>query len=377
MRPNSDVRVSSRFIAAVLSGLLCTTSFAPWASAQAKPAAPAKPAPAAPAKAPPKPVAAPAAAPAPKMNEAQKRAAARKHYEDGKKKLEAKDFAGAITEFKAANEIIPSPQAEHKIALCHDEMGHAADAIAAYELFLSHAAPDKMQEQIDQAKARLAVLKGGAGVSVRIASDPPESSVEIDGVAQMGVTPLEAKLPPGKHTIKVSAPGYEPMQQEVEVKPGDKAPDVTFALTRKGAPPPAVLPPPPMPPPAAPAPPPGEEGAEKPRSNVPAYVTLGVAGAGVVLGTIFGVKALGDKKDFDDKPTAAKADDAERNALIADMAFGVAITLGVTGTVLLLSNKGAPEAAVVKTGAARTPPTMRLAPFAGPHGGGASAVWRF
>ena len=40
----------------------------------------------------------------------------------------------------------------------------------------------------------------------------------------------------------------------------------------------------------------------------------------------------------------AAADDTERNALIADMAFGVAITLGVTGVVLLTSDDSAAAA---------------------------------
>ena len=70
---------------------------------------------------------------------------------------------------------------------------------------------------------------------------------------------------------------------------------------------------------------------------MPAYVTLGIAAGGAVVGTIFGVKALSAKSDFDNNPTTEHADDTERNALIADMAFGVALTLGVTGIVLLTS----------------------------------------
>ena len=71
---------------------------------------------------------------------------------------------------------------------------------------------------------------------------------------------------------------------------------------------------------------------------MPAYVTLGIAGAAGVVGSIFGVKALSSKSDFDNTPTTKLADDTERNALIADMAFGGAITLGVTGVVLLTSD---------------------------------------
>ena len=85
---------------------------------------------------------------------------------------------------------------------------------------------------------------------------------------------------------------------------------------------------------------------------MPAYVTLGIAGAGAVVGTIFGLKALSAKSDFDDTPTRELADDTERNALIADMAFGVAITLGVTGIVLLTTDEEAAAGSPLQVGAA-------------------------
>lgn len=108
---------------------------------------------------------------------------------------------------------------------------------------------------------------------------------------------------------------------------------------------------------------------------VPAYVTLGIAGAAAVVGTVFGVKALGSKSDFDKTPTTKLADDTERSALIADMAFGVAITLGVTGIVLLTSDDEPPPAAtgMLKPKGAR----LELTPYAGPKSGGATARLTF
>src|SRR6185295_15511769 len=71
------------------------------------------------------------------------------------------------------------------------------------------------------------------------------------------------------------------------------------------------------------------------RSKLPAYITLGVGVVGAGIGTVFGIQALSAKSDFDSNPTSDNADKAERNALIADMSFGVALTLGITGIVLL------------------------------------------
>jgi hypothetical protein len=112
---------------------------------------------------------------------------------------------------------------------------------------------------------------------------------------------------------------------------------------------------------------------------VPAYVTLGLAGAGVVVGTAFGVLALKSKSTYNTTPTTDNADATDRNALISDMSFAVALTFGVTGAVLLLSND-APEPA--KTGAlhpAKKKSAVRgfVTPYAGPNGGGAVGVFSF
>jgi hypothetical protein len=105
-------------------------------------------------------------------------------------------------------------------------------------------------------------------------------------------------------------------------------------------------------------------------------VTLGIATGGAIVGTIFGVQALQSKSDFDSHPTTKSADDTERNALIADMAFGVAVTLGVTGIVLLTSSDDtdAPKAATLHL---PPKPTFRVLPYVGRESGGAAARLTF
>jgi hypothetical protein len=129
-------------------------------------------------------------------------------------------------------------------------------------------------------------------------------------------------------------------------------------------------------PPAPPPPPPA------PRSNVPAYVTLGLAGAGVVVGTTFGILALQSKSNFNAKGgmTTSNADATDRNALISDMSFAVALTFGVTGVVLLLSNDSAEPAKTATTGSASAKKSTFhgfVTPYAGPNGGGAAGVFTF
>ena len=106
-------------------------------------------------------------------------------------------------------------------------------------------------------------------------------------------------------------------------------------------------------------------------SVIPAVVTLSLAGTGAIVGTVFGVLALSSKSSFDETPTQDLFDETERNALIADMSFGVALTFGVTGLVLLLtSGSSEEEPKPAATG-------FQLTPFAGPSGGGAVGTFKF
>lgn len=340
----------SKTLALVVAGTLASTSALPLAMAQGK---------------------APAAAP-----DAKKRDAARKAYQAAEKDYAAGKYAEAYAGFKKANETLPSPHAEYWMAMSLDKDGKGEDAAAAFEKLLGHADLSKLgDEKIGQVKDRLAALKGKQTGEVNIATTPPGASVSVDGTAQPGETPMVIKLPPGSHTITVTNPGYEKQELKVEVTAGKRVDqNIELKASDLGATP---APAPETPAPAEPA----EKGEPappaQPKSKLPAYITLGIAGVATGVGAFFGVKALGAKRDFDDKPTTDNADDVERNALIADMAFGVAITLGVTGIVLLTSGDSAPEKE--KTSKKSLPKKARfnVAPYATPSGGGAAARFVF
>lgn len=388
-----------RFVAAVTVGALMSASVAPAFAAD--PAAPAKEKAAAPAKPEPKaaeakaeapkadakpaadakaakPAAADAkAAPAkpadkPKPPDKKTKDAARKAYGEGDAAFKAGDFAGAYAGFSKANELIPSVQAAYWTAKAIDGQGKSEDAIAAYDKLLADPGIASLgDEKTNDAKARLADLKAKQVGEVTVVTTPPGATISIDGTPQPGETPTTVKLPPGPHKITLVAAGFEPKEVDVDVKGGEKA-EQKLELVAKAPPPPPPAPEPVVEAPAPPPPPPPPP----PRSKVPAYITLGIAGAGAVVGTIFGIKALGAKNDFDKKPTGSAADDTERNALIADMAFGVAITLGVTGVVLLTSDDSAAPAAASN---AKLPKRAKLvvAPYATPKGGGAGMQYTF
>jgi hypothetical protein len=338
----------------------CALSFvqAP-ASAQPKP----KPAAA-------KPAAKPDADPAkPNLAEAKQR------YTAGETKFKAGDFAGALSEFQAADAIKATPQAARYIALCQDKLGKYAEAVTSYERFLADV-PEKLKGEADGIKKRVEEIRAMPG-KVKVETTPPGAQITADGKPVPQPAPTEIELPPGKHTLLFKLEGREAT---------DRVVDVAYASTQDLKVDMKELPPPPAPAPAPVAkvetPPPPPELPPEPRSMVPAFITGGLAVAAAGVGTAFGIMALSDKSDYDKNPTAEKADDGENHALIADMAFGVAVTMGVTSAVLFLTRDepAAPKAASVRTvvaARAKSKPVVSAAPIMTPHGGGAGALVRF
>jgi hypothetical protein len=274
--------------------------------------------------------------------DAKTKKAARDEYAAGEKAYKSGDYTGAFDRFKKAYDLIPNIHAKYWMAMAQS---YGSDQTAAYDALVAVTeAPDKSKlgdEKLGAANGRLEELKK-TPASLTITSTPAGATVSVDGSAKPGETPATLSITAGSHYITVMKPGFELYETDVTAKPGQKM-DQTVELKAKsgdpfgapgaGASAGASAAIPAAPPPketAPPQPPPKEE-----RSKLPAYITLGVGVVGAGLGTVFGVMALSAKSDFDQNPTSENADKAERNALIADMSFGVALTLGITGIVLL------------------------------------------
>jgi len=293
---------------------------------------------------------------------------ARAAYTAGQEAYAAGQYAAAEAHFGLADSLLPAVQAKYWRAMSLDQLANVPGALAAFELVLAN--PEKAQlgpEKLANAEARQRALAATPAELV-LTTTPPGARVNVSGVELKAPTPLTLRLAPGRHVIRVWLDGYEPQQVELNVTPGAK---LTPTLTLQPAANPRSAN---TPIPALPAVPADSGPAAAPHSVIPGVVTLGIAGASAIVGTIFGIKALGDKDDFDDRPTTGAADDVERNALIADMAFGVTLTLGITGVVLLVADDPVPDQPRVSSVSAQR---LRLAPYVAPTGAGAAATLAF
>ena len=317
---------------------------------------------------------------------AQQKADAKKHYSEGETKFKAANYAGALADFQAADAIKSTPNSQRYIGLCQDNLGHYPEAVTAYEAFLANV-PPKMAKEGDEIKARVAAIKA-MPAKLHIETTPPGAAIMADGKA-LGTTPTDVELAPGKHILHVELAGYLPLDRDLDLTYGQKQ-DIKTELTAKPAEPVAQKEEPTTPPPTTEPVKPVEAVKTEPakQSKLPAIITGSLAIAAIGVGTGFGIAALAKQSDFNANPNASTADTGENFALVADMAFGVAITLGVTSLVLFLTkdeDATTPPPSTPPPGSPPPPPkTSRRnpikifpTPFVLPGGGGAGAFLRF
>jgi PEGA domain len=299
-------------------------------------------------------------------------------YSAGEMAYKAGDYKTAIQNFQDAQALLPSPHATYWLALSLKADGLVPEALAELKTLLASSSADRLgSEKLATARAALDDLGKTPGM-VKLSTDPAGASVSVDGEVSPGVSPLAVKLAPGAHTLTVSLPGHESMALELEVPPGSKG-EQTLSLT--------ALPPPPAPAAGAPQVPASQTQRlvvqttgpvpVKP-SNVGRYVVFSCAGASAIVGTIFGIRALRNKSEFESKPSNSVADNVDRNAIIADVGFGAAITLGLTGLVMVTVREDLPAPRdKARTEGTSARPAFAFSPYAGRSGAGASAMWRF
>ncbi|MCH2107744.1 MAG: PEGA domain-containing protein [Polyangiaceae bacterium] len=291
----------------------------------------------------------------------EERKAAMAAFEEGQEKYNQALYSEAFNSFEKAYQLIPSPHAEYWMARCLDkadsEQQSAANTATAYEIFLANPGATYVgADEVQIATNRLEELKKYLPAKVKISTNPEGAPITIDGVSQKGVTPLDVELEAGDHEVQAMLDGYATATIEIAPEGGSNI-EQTIALSTTEEKEPAVVTKTVQP--------------SAQQSKVPIIVTLSLSGASLVTGSVFGVLALTGKKKFNDDPTSNQADKVERNALIADMCFGAAITLGVTGIVLLTAKNK--KQAAEKMARSR----LMVAPVVSKEGGGAAARWRF
>lgn len=269
---------------------------------------------------------------------------ARRAYTEGTEHFNAGRFAEALASFERAFAMRANPVVLKPIAECHERLGHVPEAIAALERYLRELPTSPDHAQLE---ARLLTLRQRPA-RVSVTSSTEGAQITVDGEPRPQRTPAAVEVAPGHHRIGATLPGYRATEQELDASPGAPA-TVSIALERDGA---AVS----TGPGAGPETPPPTT---RPRRTHPAvWVATAVAGAAAVAGTVFGVMALSDANDYEATPSQEALDRGQRNALLSDVGFGVAVLSAGVAVVVYFADRGRSEAPAAQ---ASDGPRVRLA----------------
>jgi hypothetical protein len=240
---------------------------------------------------------------------------ARRLYKEGDKLYAEGDYEGAVRAFEKSYELSQQPALQYNLANAYERLGRYDDGVKALQAYEPHATGDerevvrrrikKLQERADQQR-----LEKKEAPATSAGSEPPSAA---------------------------PAPVEETPAQPTDVaKPGASSPPIL------------------------------------------GYVLLGVGAVGLGVGSYFGLQALSTKSDAEGlcpdvsgkRTCPASADSTlssnKRDAIVADVGFGVGIAAVAVGAYLVFAG-GKPK----ETAAAR------LQPAAGPHGGGFSLIGTF
>lgn len=286
---------------------------------------------------------------------AQDKAAAEALFREGRALLAEGDVAAACAKLDQSVRLDRSPGALLNLADCHAREGRTASAWAEFLEAARLADDTGWKAGALEARRRAAEVEPGLSrLTVRV-SEPVEGlTLSLDGTSMEQAafgTPLPAD--PGEHTLVAEAPGREPWRTTVTLgAQGDRREVVVPALVvadAGGATPPrqaeassdegtlaAVD--------VDTSAPPAEEG-----GSVLPWVIGGIGVAALAAGAVFGVLAKGRYDDAEkDCPSHTDcggaaldaSDDADLNANLSNVGFGVGLVGIGVAAVLLLTEDG-------------------------------------
>jgi hypothetical protein len=280
---------------------------------------------------------------------------------------------------EAAENLYHAPSTLERLGECEVSLGRIVAGTETLNRVVRESLPANAPAAFVAAQRRAAEVLATARprigkLRIHIDGAPADKvSVSVDGAGvPAALFDVERATDPGPHEVQATATGYRTASSSVEVPPG-----ATAAVWLKLEIDPSAGAAPPTPlgtatptettmvaPPAALTPPPPSTGANR----VPAYIAVGLGGAGVAIGAVFGILALGTKSTLDnacvDKvcPPSSKSDidSLSSRATVSNIAFAVGAVGVVAGVVLLVTSHGS-EAP--KTASAHRP--VRAAPWIG------------
>jgi hypothetical protein len=221
-------------------------------------------------------------------------AAAEALFEEARRLADAGKYAEACPKFAESNRLDPGVGVLMYLGACYERLGRVASAWAAFREAREGAATQGRADRVTTAEERIRALEPRLP---RLRIDVPVDA-NISGLAiardELPVNEATWGTPipvdPGNHVVTATAPGYEPWETQVEAKEGQLAAlEVPpLRLVRASAAPAGAAGPTGAPSGGANDGAPSDTGSGQ---RTAAVIVMGVGGASLVAGTIFGIVA--------------------------------------------------------------------------------------
>jgi hypothetical protein len=165
-------------------------------------------------------------------------------YRQARDLMAAGKLDEACPKFAESQRLDPATGTLLNLAACHERQGKLATAWLEYSDVIASARRDGRQDRVDYATERVAALEPRLSrltLVLAAGDDDPSLLLELDG-ASFGRAAIGAPTPvdPGKHTVRASAPGKKPWQQEITI--GAEADQQSLTIPRLEDAPIAVVP---------------------------------------------------------------------------------------------------------------------------------------
>jgi hypothetical protein len=285
--------------------------------------------------------------------------AAQALFDDAKRLVQQGDAASACPKFEESERLEPGIGTKLNLADCYERIGRSA---SAWILYLEVEDDTKHNGQVERQKMAHDRALALQPTLPRLIIDVPKGSrVEGLSIARDGVSVgdpqwgLGVPVDPGPHVVQASATGKKPWQTTIAI--GGPGSSQTLSIpVLADAPTDAQSP---------------GGGPAKPvrhTRRTAGFITMGVGGAGLILGSVFGLRAISKNNQSDSASDcngdvcvkggvgATARDDARSAGNVSTVAFAIGGAALATGLVLVLtdSKKEAPAAGQVSAGAFAT-----------------------
>lgn len=282
------------------------------------------------------------------QSDAENRATARALAQQGQEAFDAKDYAKSDEAFRRADALFHAPTLTLGLARAQAAEGKFVESWESYNRIILEnvTSTPVFAKALEEAKKEIAAVDGRRSRVTVTVTGPASANVTLDNAPlkpeALGV-PLYVN--PGAHTVQASADGFNPGTRTFAVTEGNSE-AVALALEpgQAAAPPPAPGAAPGAGAPGAlgPPPPPSDTGTHGGgSSHVPAIIAFSVGGAGLVIGGITGILALGQHSTLktDCQPNGcpstdkSKLDSYHTTGIVSTVGFivaGVGVAAGIT-----------------------------------------------